>query len=146
MKKLIAVALIALPLAFSARAQWIVYDPISNVQQILDQAVNIAKYITMIENQVQHIQTLTDQLTEFKHYEDLFGNPQSVVLSTVQPLISDLKKSELGQTLNTLESTINTSDAMLYNAGGLFAGVGTTFTTPNAEGGVACHVERTRSR
>ena len=27
MKKLIVTALIALPLAFSARAQWVVYDP-----------------------------------------------------------------------------------------------------------------------
>src|ERR1017187_1350213 len=109
MKKLIATILVALPLAFSARAQWIVYDPAMNVQQIIDTAQEIAKYVTMIENQVQQIQTLTDQLNEFKHYEDLFGNPQSVVLSTVQPLIGDLQKTELGQTLNSLESTINTS-------------------------------------
>ena len=37
MKKLIAVITIALPLAFSARAQWIVYDPTSNMTQILDE-------------------------------------------------------------------------------------------------------------
>ena len=52
MKKLIAIIAVALPLAFSARAQWIVYDPTSNIQQIVDQAANIAKYIQMIENQV----------------------------------------------------------------------------------------------
>ena len=34
MKKLIAIIAVALPLAFSARAQWIVYDPTSNIQQI----------------------------------------------------------------------------------------------------------------
>jgi hypothetical protein len=133
MKKLIALTLVTVCVALSARAQWIVYDPAMNVQQILDTAQEIAKYVTMIENQVQQIQTLTDQLNEFKHYEDLFGNPQSVVLSTVQPLIGDLQKTELGQTLNSLESTINTSDAMLYNAGGLFASVGTTFTTPDGQ-------------
>jgi len=67
----------------------------------------------MIENQVEQIEKLTDQLNEFRHYEQLFGDPGSVLLSTVQPLLDDLKKSELGQTLNSLESSINTSDAML---------------------------------
>ena len=64
MKKIIAAALIALPLAFSARAQWIVYDPISNVQQILDQVENIAEYVDMVDNQVQQIETLDNQLSE----------------------------------------------------------------------------------
>ena len=41
-------------------------------------------------------------------------------------LLGDLKKTELGQTLTTLESTVNTADAMLYNANGLFQGIGTT--------------------
>ena len=133
MKKLIALTLVTVSVALSARAQWIVYDPAMNVQQIIDTAQEIAKYVTMIENQVQQIQKLTDQLNEFKHYEDLFGNPKSVLLSTVQPLVGDLKKTELGQSLTTLESTINTSDAMLYNAGGLFASIGTTFTTPDGQ-------------
>jgi hypothetical protein len=133
MKKLIALTLVTVSVALSARAQWIVYDPAMNVQQIIDTAQEIAKYVTMIENQVQQIQTLTDQLNEFKHYEDLFGDPKSVLLSTVQPLVGDLKKTELGQSLTTLETTINTSDAMLYNAGGLFASIGTTFTTPDGQ-------------
>lgn len=133
MKKLIALALVTVGISLSARAQWIVYDPTSNIQQIVDQAQNIAKYITMIENQVQQIQSLTDQLNEFKHYEDLFGNPQSVALSTLSPLLGDLKKTEVGQTLTTLESAISTSDAMLYNANGLFQSIGTTFTTPDGQ-------------
>ena len=133
MKKLIALALVTVGISLSARAQWIVYDPTSNIQQIVDQAANIAKYIQMIENQVQQIETLESQLTEFKHYEDLFGNPQSVALSTVSPLLNDLKKTEIGQTLNSLETTINTTDALLYNAGGLFQSVGTTFTTPDGQ-------------
>jgi P-type conjugative transfer protein TrbJ len=84
MKKIIAIAaLIALPLAFSARAQWIVYDPVSNIQQILDEAENIAEYVDMVDNQVQQIETLDNQLSEFKNYESLFGNPSQVVLSMV---------------------------------------------------------------
>ena len=133
MKRLIALTLVTLGITVSARAQWIVYDPTMNMQQIMAQAQNIAKYIQMIQNQVQQIQTLTDQLNEFKHYESLFGDPKAVLLSTVQPLIGDLKKTELGQTLTTLESTISTADAMLYNASGLFESIGTTFTTPNGQ-------------
>jgi len=133
MKKLIVTALLALPLAFSARAQWVVYDPINNVQQILAAAEDIAKYIEMINNQVQQIKSLTDQLNEFKHYEDLFGDPKSVLLTTLQPLTADLRKTELGQTLAKLEGTVNASQAMLYDASGLFQSVGTTFTTPNGQ-------------
>ena len=40
MKKLIAIIAVALPLAFSARAQLIVYDPTVNIEQILDEAEN----------------------------------------------------------------------------------------------------------
>jgi hypothetical protein len=133
MKKLIAIAIVTVGIGLSARAQWIVYDPTMNIQQILDQAENIAKYVTMIDNQVQQITTLGDQLSEFKNYESLFGNPSQVVLSTFQPLVNDLTKTELGQTLTTLESAINTGDAMLYTAGGLFDSVGTTFTTPDGQ-------------
>ena len=133
MKKLIALALVTVGLTISARAQWVVYDPINNVQQILAAAEDIAKYIEMINNQVQQIQSLKDQLTEFKHYEDLFGDPKSVLLSTVKPLTDDLRKTELGQTLTKLEGTVSASQAMLYDASGLFHSVGTTFTTPNGQ-------------
>ena len=133
MKKLIALTLVTLGVAVSARAQWIVYDPASNIQGILNTAQEIAKFVEVINNQVQQIQTLTDQLNEFKHYESLFGDPKTVLLSTVQPLVNDLRKTELGQTLKTLETTVNAGEAMLYNASGLFHSVGTTFTTPNGQ-------------
>jgi len=133
MKRLIALTLATVGIGLSAQAQWIVYDPTSNIQQILDQAQNIAKYIQMINNQVQQIQKLTDQLNEFKHYEDLFGDPKAVLLSTVKPLTDDLRKTELGQTLTTLEGTVNAGQAMVYNASGLFHSIGTTFTTPDGK-------------
>lgn len=133
MKKTIALALVTAGIAATAHAQWIVYDPTMNMQQIMAQAQNLAKYIQMIENQVQQIQTLTDQLNEFKHYEDLFGDPKAVVLNTVQPLVTDLTQTELGESLLTLESTINTTDAMRYGGNGLFASIGTTFNTANGQ-------------
>jgi len=131
MKKLIALTLVTVSVALSARAQWIVFDPTSNIQQIIDTAQEIAKYVTMIENQVQQIQTLTDQLNEFKNYEKLFGDPSKVLLPPVQPLVNDLTKTELGQTLTTLEGAVNADQAMLYSAGGLFHSIGTSFTTPD---------------
>ena len=78
MKRIIIITAVALPLAFSARAQYIVYDPKSDIQQILDTAQQIAK-------QVEEIGVLTSQLNEFKNYESLFGNPSQVVLSMATP-------------------------------------------------------------
>ena len=64
MKKLITIIAIALPLAYSARAQWVVFDPTVNIEQILDEAENLAEYAEMIDNEVQQITTLGDQLSE----------------------------------------------------------------------------------
>jgi hypothetical protein len=133
MKKFIALALVTLGISVSARAQWIVFDPTMNVQSILNTAQEIAKFVEMINNQVQQIQTLTDQLNEFKHYESLFGDPKAVLLTTVQPLVTDLRKPELGQTLTALEGAVDAGEAMLYNANGLFTSIGTTFDTPNGQ-------------
>ena len=133
MKKLIAIIAVALPLAFSARAQWIVYDPTMNVQQILDEAESIAKYVTMIDNQVQQINTLTDQLTEFKNYEAVFGNPSQVILSMVTPLDADLQSLEPGINLENLVSSADGNIALTYNDSGIYATVGTSFQTPRGQ-------------
>ncbi len=133
MKKIIAIIAIALPLAFSARAQWVVYDPTMNVQQMLDEAESIAKYVTMIDNQVQQIDTLTSQLNEFKNYESLFGNPSQVALSMVAPLDADLKSLEPGLNLENLVSNANGNDALTYNDNGIYATVGVNFQTPRGQ-------------
>lgn len=131
MKKLIALTLVTVGLVASARAQWIVYDPVNNMQQILNAAEEIAKFVEVVNNQVQQIRTLDNQLSEFKNYAREFGIPSSVVLNTVQPLVTDLRKTELGQTLTALEGAVDAGQAMLYDANGLFHSIGTTFTTPN---------------
>jgi hypothetical protein len=133
MKKLIAATLVALPLTFSARAQWIVYDPAMHTQQIIDEAQDIAKYVQMINNQVQQIQTLTSQLNEFKNYESLFGNPSKVVLSMVAPLNADLQKIEPGLNLENLVANANGNFALAYNDSGIYATVGTSFQTPGGQ-------------
>jgi hypothetical protein len=126
MKKLIAVVAVALPLAFSARAQFIVFDPTSNIQQILDTAQEIAK-------QVEEIQTLTSQLTEFKNYESLFGNPSQVVLSMVAPLDSDLQKLEPVVNLENLVADASGSSALTFNDSGIYSSVGISFQTPGGQ-------------
>jgi hypothetical protein len=133
MKKIIAITAIALPLAFSANAQWIVYDPTMNVQQILDEAESIAKYVTMIDNQVQQLTTLNNQLSEFKNYESLFGNPSQVILSMVPSLDLDLQSAEPGQNLENLVSNANGNIALTYNNNGIYTTVGTSFQTPKGQ-------------
>ena len=133
MKKLIAIIAVALPLAFSARAQWVVYDPTMNIEQILDEAENIAKYVQMIDNQVQQITTLGNQLSEFKNYESLFGNPSQVALSMVPNLNSDLQSLEPVQSLENLVSSADGSAALTFNDAGIFATVGASFQTPGGQ-------------
>ena len=133
MNKLITTILIALPLAFSASAQWIVYDPAMHTQQIVDEVQNLAKYVEMINNQVQQIQTLTSQLTEFKNYEAVFGNPSKVVLSMVAPLNADLQKLEPGLNLENLVANADGNFALTYNNSGIYATVGTSFLTPGGQ-------------
>ena len=123
---IIVITAIALPLAFSARAQYIVYDPKSDIQQILDTAQEIAK-------QVEEIGVLTSQLNEFKNYESLFGNPSQVVLSMVAPLATDLQSVEPGVNLENLVGKANGSSAMTYNNSGIYATVGTSFKTPGGQ-------------
>jgi hypothetical protein len=133
MKKLIAIIAVALPLAFSACAQWVVYDPTMNVQQIIDEAQSLAKYVTMIDNQVQQINTLTSQLTEFKNYEAVFGNPSQVFLSMVAPLDADLKNLEPGLNLENLVANANGNIALTFNDAGIYTTVGTSFQTPGGQ-------------
>lgn len=131
MKKLLTAALVTAGLAGTARAQWVVYDPANTIQSVINTAQEVAKFVEVINHQVQQIKALEDQINEFKHYKSLFGDPKAVVLSTVQPLVTELRRTEVGQTLTELERAVDAGDAMLYDANGLFSSIGTTFTTPN---------------
>jgi hypothetical protein len=133
MKKLIAVTLLALPLAFSARAQMVVFDPLSEIQSIINTADEVAQFVSMVENQVTQIETLTDQLSEFKNYENLFGNPSQVSLSMVGSLDADLQNLEPGQNLENLVASADGNYALTYNDSGVYATVGASFQTPGGQ-------------
>lgn len=133
MKKLIALTAITAALAFPARAQWVVYDPTVNIEQILDEAENLAEFAQMIDNEVTQIQTLGDQLSEFKNYENLFGNPSQVALSMVPALNSDLQSVEPGLNLENLVANASGNYALTYNDNGIYSTVGVSFQTPQGQ-------------
>ena len=130
MKKLLCITGLGLLLALPARAQWIVFDPTAQVQSILNTAQEVAQMITQIDNQVKQIQQLTDQLNEFKNYEKLFGDPKTIVISTAAPLLNELRRTELGESLGAIIQAADGADALLYDAGGLYSRIGATFQTP----------------
>ena len=99
----------------------------------MDEAENMAEFVSMIDNQVQQIQTLGQQLSEFKNYESLFGNPSQVVLSMVAPLDADLKSLEPGLNLENLVANADGNDALTYNDSGIYATVGVSFQTPRGQ-------------
>jgi hypothetical protein len=122
----------SLLLATAARAQWVVYDPTVHTQQILYHAQNLAKYVEMINNQIQQINTLTSQLQELEKYNEAFGNPAKLLnITGVNGLVRDLRKTELGQTIEQVQKISEGIDALTYDANGLYHNVGKSFKTPS---------------
>lgn len=111
--------------AVAIHAQDIVYDPIMNAEQIADQAANIAKYVQMVNNEIQ-------QLKQLEQYNKAFGDPaQLLSITGVPEVIADLKQTTVGKTIGTLEQTADGVAALTYDANGLFNQIGETFTTPS---------------
>jgi hypothetical protein len=132
MKKLLITIAAATLLGATCQAQWIVYDPINNVQQILAEAENIAQFVDMVDNQVQQITQLSDQLQQLQQYNKAFGDPSQILNVTgVSALTSDLTQTPVGQTISTVEQTADGVAALTYNANGLYNQIGATFTTPS---------------
>jgi hypothetical protein len=125
MKRMLIVIAATLLCAASSRAQYVVYDPALHTQNIISEAQNIAKYVQMIDNQVQQITTLNSQL-------QVFGNPSKILnLAGFTGLISDLQDTGVGQAVGQLENLAQGVDALQYDANGLYHNVGKTFTTPD---------------
>jgi hypothetical protein len=131
MKKILITIAIAV-VGASSQAQWIVYDPVSNIQQILDQAENIAQYVDMVDNQVQQITQLSDQLQQLQQYNKAFGDPSQILnITGVSALTTDLTKTPVGQTISAVEQASDGVQALTYDANGLYNQIGTTFSTPS---------------
>lgn len=129
MKKLIALTSVALVIASSARAQWIVYDPSATIQSVLNTAQEIAKFVEVVNNQVQQINSLREQLNSFNHYKELFGDPSKTALNTVAVASADLLKKEAGENLNVLVEKAEGAKALTYDSSSLYVNVSRSFPT-----------------
>ncbi len=126
------IALLGL-LPLGAHAQWAVFDAAVQTQLIVGTAQEVAKYVEMINNQVTQIRMLTDQINEFKHYEGLFGDPKAVVVATAGPLVAELRRTELGTSMQAVMRAADGAEALAYNAAGLYQSIGGVFRTPGGQ-------------
>lgn len=132
MKK-VSIAIAAGLLSVTAvHAQWVVYDPTAHIQQILDQAQNIAKYVEMVNNQVQQINRLQSQLEQLQQYNKAFGDPSRIVsVVGVNGLVSDLRHTPVGQTITDLQRLADGTGTLTYDGNGIYEQIGVTFKTPS---------------
>jgi hypothetical protein len=130
MKKSLVLTALVLTGAGQAQAQWVVYDPANTVQSIVNTAMEVAKFVEMINNQVQQIKQLTEQVQTLHHYVDLFGDPAKFLPTSIPALTVDLRRTELGLALDQLEASIHTGTAMAYTGHGLYQAVHEEFLTP----------------
>jgi membrane-associated HD superfamily phosphohydrolase len=132
MKKIIAITVGSLLFATVSRAQWVVYDPTMNVQQILNEVENLAEYGEMIDNEVEQIQTMTSQLEQLQNYNTAFGNPAAIVnVMGASQVSGDLNKPVVGESLGTIQADSQGEAAMTFNGNGIYQSIGTTFKTPS---------------
>ncbi len=132
MKKIIIFATGILLGGVSVKAQYIVYDPSLNNQTAMNQAQNMARYVEMIDNQIQQIHTLTSQLQEIQQYRQAFGDPSKILsIVGVDDLVQDLQKTGLGKSMDSIQNLSQGIDALKYDAKGLYHQIGDTFSTPN---------------
>jgi hypothetical protein len=132
MKRMLIIIAVSLLCLASSHAQLIVYDPMSNIQNIIDQVENFAEYVQMVDNQIQQIQTMTSQLQQLQQYNKVFGNPSQILnLAGLTGLITDLQDTGVGQEIGQLQTLSQGIDALRYDANGLYHNVGATFTTPD---------------
>ena len=110
-----------------ARAQYIVYDPTSHITQTLDHVEDLAKYVDMVNNQVQQIDKATQTLTQLTTYVKIVGAPSQIVNVTgVSSAVTELKSSGVGQSMSALTGLANGASALQNTGGGLYLTVSST--------------------
>ena len=130
MKRTILLSVLSALVTTAAHAQWAVYDAAVHTQQIASTAEEMAKFVSVINNQVNQIKQLTEQINTLHHYVDLFGDPGKVLPLSAAALRGDLLKTEVGATLTDLVKAADSVASFAYDGGGLFHVVGKDFKTP----------------
>jgi hypothetical protein len=129
--KAIAIAVAVIGVASAAQAQYVVTDPVTDVLNQEMHLEDIAKTVEMINNQVQQINTLTQQLQQMQAYVKAFGNPEELLhIVGADQLITSIKITGVGQTLGELQSVASGAEALRNNVNGLYRSVGEVITTP----------------
>ena len=106
-----------------AHAQYVVYDPANHLQAVEDQAVNLAKYVQMVDNQVQQIDNAVNTLNTLNSYVEKFGDPSKITqLVGLNPALKDLIH-EGGQTLSSVNQLADSTHALEYDGKGLYQSV-----------------------
>ena len=112
-------------------AQVVVTNPVSDVLGEEMHLEDLTKWVQSIENQVQQINTLTQQLQQVQAYVKAFGDPEKLTsIVGADQLISSLQQSGIGQTVGELQQTATGAQALTYSANGLYQSPGTSFQTP----------------
>jgi hypothetical protein len=115
-----------------ASAQYVVTNPVSDVLAEVMHLEDIAKWVESINNQVQQIQTLTAQLQQVQAYVKAFGDPEQLLsIVGADELMASLQQSGVGQTIGELQQLADGTQALAYDANGIYQSLGSTFTTPN---------------
>ncbi len=123
---LIIIAVLSLGLP-ATRAQLIVEDVVSIAQDAVNQVVDLGKYVEMVNNQVQQINTMTRELQQVTAYVKAFGDPaQLLEITGVTELMSELDLSGVGQTLGAIQETASGVQSLKENANGLYQSISDT--------------------
>ena len=80
-----------------AGAQVVVIDPTAIARAQANHAVDLAKYVQMVNNQVTQINTLTQQLQQIQAYVKAFGDPEQLLnIVGADELVNSLNASGVG--------------------------------------------------
>lgn len=124
MKRRIVLSFLAVILTVDLKAQMIVEDPMAIAQDAMNQAINLAKYVEMVNNQVQQIETMTRELEQVTAYTEAFGDPSKLLnIAGADQLISRLGSFESGGKLVDLQRSASGSAALGYTANGLYSAI-----------------------
>ncbi|MFT3992221.1 MAG: hypothetical protein QM680_12510 [Luteolibacter sp.] len=108
-------------LPLSARAQFIVNDPVAVAQSAVQHATELAEYVEMASNQVEQISLLTSQLNEAAAQTKALGDPASLLKITgADEVIGRLKLPSIGQLPGDLQKSASGSKSLTNTGDGLF--------------------------
>ena len=102
-------------------AQWVVTDPGLTAQDALNQVVNFAKYVEMVENQLTQIDHLAQQLAQLEKYNKAFGDPDALKsIHGAGPTRYGLQEGGVGQARSTLIGESDGARSLTDTGNGLY--------------------------